>query len=92
MFFATVAISSSNLLCHCDHLLFREDISFATVDVSSSKKISLLPLRPSSLQRRYLLCHCGQLSSSKKIYPLPLYPALLIKEVISFATVNDLNL
>jgi hypothetical protein len=60
----------------------KKDISFASDDISSSKKISPLPVLTSPLQRRYLLCQCCHLlfredisfasddiSSSKKISP-----------------------
>jgi hypothetical protein len=50
------AVEGRYLLCQCGHLLFKEDISFASVAISSSKKISPLPVLTFPVKRRYLLC------------------------------------
>jgi hypothetical protein len=75
------------LICYCGNLLLKEDISFATVNISSPKKITILALWTSLLQDDISLATVGvsssnsfatvDLSSSKKISPLHLWPSPL---------------
>jgi hypothetical protein len=80
----------------CSHLLSKQDISFATLAICSSKKISPLLLQVSPDQRRYLFCHCGHLLfkkdiafategiwSLKKLSTLPVWMSFLQRKISS---------